>query len=64
MTTFSPSRIFCPQSSASRVAVRRKCEKAGNIRSDSSTALGISEGSSSSFWRSSGCSISARIPEQ
>ena len=43
------------------VAVRRKWAKAGNIRSDSSTALGISEGSSSRSWRSSGCSIRARM---
>ena len=36
MTTFSPSRIFWPCSSVSDVAVRRKCAKAGNIRSASS----------------------------
>ena len=48
----------------SRVAVRRKCANAGNIRSDSSTALGINDGSSSSSWRCSGCSISARMALQ
>ena len=51
MTTLSPSRICWPLSSVSRVAVRRKWAKAGNIRSDSSTAPGISAGSSSSSWR-------------
>ena len=64
MTTFSPSRIVWPASSVSHVAVRRKCANAGNIRNDSSTALGISEGSSSSIRRCSGASSSARIPLQ
>ena len=53
-----------PFSSLSLVAVRRKWAKAGNIRSDSSTMLGISDGSSTTFARSSGCSISARMPQQ
>ena len=43
------------------VAVRRKCAKAGNIRSASSTAPGTSSGSSISRSRWSGFSISARI---
>ena len=64
MTTFSPSRIVWPASSVSAVAVRAKWANAGNMRSDSSTALGISEGSSSSSRRWSGCSSSARIPLQ
>ena len=62
MTTLSPSRIAWPASSVSWVAVRRKCAKAGNIRSDSSTAAGISSGSSSSARRSPGFSIRARMP--
>ena len=64
MTTLSPSRIGVPLISASPVAVRRKWAKAGNIRSDSSTALAISDGSSSSSCRCSGSSSSARIPLQ
>ena len=36
------------------LAVRRKCANAGNMRSDSSTAPGTSDGSSSSSWRWSG----------
>ncbi len=64
MTTLSPSRIVRPLSSVSFVAVRRKCAKAGNIRSASSTAPGMSDGSSSSSCRWSGFSISARIALQ
>ena len=40
MTTLSPSRIGEPLSSTSRVAVRRKCANAGNIRSDPGESLG------------------------
>src|ERR671920_208532 len=56
MTTFSPSRMGWPASSVSRVAVRRKWAKAGNMRSASSTVPGISDGSSISScfcWGSS-----------
>ena len=64
MTTLSPSRTCCPAISVSQVAVRRKWANAGNMRSDSSTALGISDGSSTSSRRSSGCSMSAFMPLQ
>jgi thioredoxin reductase len=40
MTTFSPALICCPCISVSLVVVRPKWAKAGNIRSDSSTASG------------------------
>ena len=64
MTTLSPFLISCAVSSVSRVAVRRKWAKAGNIRSASSTASGTSDRSSSSSWRCSGSSITARIAAQ
>ena len=63
-TTLSPFLICAPLSSTSAVAVRRKCANAGYMRSDSSTSEGISDGSSSTFWRSAGFSISARMPLQ
>ena len=62
MSTLSPSAICLPPISVSSVAVRRKWAKAGYIRRASSTAPGISEGSSTSIFIWSGCSSRARMP--
>ena len=58
----SPSRMRCPRISTSAVAARAMCVTGLVQRSISSTAPGISVGSSTSLWHSSGCSMSANVP--
>ena len=58
----SPSRIFCPRSVVSRVAVRFMFLIGDTQRSISSTATGIFAGSRSSRSRCSGWRISASMP--
>ena len=58
----SPSRISCPRISTSTVAARAMWVTGLHQRSISSTAPGISVGSSTSLSHSSGCSMSAKVP--
>lgn len=61
MTTLSPARTVLPCSSTSRVAVRRKWYTGLAQRRNSSTAPGISDGSSRSRRSWSWCSMRASM---